>query len=184
MLYEREVREAKAACATLLQKAGVALSGEELSTMEVADFGLGDYRAEGAQIASFVSTDRVALKVICLLPGQTLPEHWHTAMEGYEGKEETLRVLFGSLRVYLPGESGGPVKGFIPKGKERCYTCRKEVCLAPVEQITLPPGVKHWFQGGEGGAVLFSISSMATCTMDPFTDPDIVRVPVIIKEEE
>lgn len=182
MLYEREVREARAACIPLLKKAGVVLSDSEMEAMEVADFGLGDYRAEGSQIATFVSTSRIGMKVICLLPGQTLPEHWHTAMEGYEGKEETLRVLYGTLRLYLPG-GDGPKEGFIPKGKQSCYTSRKEVCLQPVQQVTMSPGVKHWFQAGEDGAVLFSISSMATCTMDPFTDPNIVRMPVIVKEE-
>jgi D-lyxose ketol-isomerase len=182
MLLEREVQEARAACVPLMKKAGVVLSDSELALMEVADFGLGDYRAEGSQIATLVSTSRVGMKVICLQPGQTLPEHWHSAMEGYEGKEETLRVLYGTLRLYLPG-GDGPVEGFIPKGKQSCYTCRKEVCLTPVQQITLKPGVKHWLQAGEEGTVLFSISSMATCTMDPFTDPDITRMPVIIKEE-
>jgi D-lyxose ketol-isomerase len=150
--------------------------------MEVADFGLDDYRAEGSQIATFVSTNRVGMKVICLLPNQTLPEHWHTAMEGYEGKEEALRVLYGVLRLYLPG-GNGPIEGFIPKDKQCFYTCRNEICMKPVQQVTLAPGVKHWFQAGDEGAVLFSISSMATCTMDPFTDPNIVRMPVIIKEE-
>jgi hypothetical protein len=73
MLYEREVREARAECMPLLKKAGVVLSDSEMDAMEVADFGLGDYRSEGSQIATFVSTSRVGMKVICLLPGQTLP---------------------------------------------------------------------------------------------------------------
>ena len=151
--------------------------------MEVADFGLGDYPRQGAQIATYVNTDRVGAKVICLLPGQTLPEHWHTAVGDDPGKEETLRVLYGALRLYLPGPDTLR-EGRMPRGKEDCYTCRQEVLLRATEQITLKPGVKHWLQGGEAGCVVWSISSAARCALDPFTDPHIRRVPEIIEDEQ
>lgn len=182
MIKRNEARNAATLCADMIKKAGFSLSRFEIDTIEVTDFGLNDFRSEGAQIATLVSSARVGLKVICLMSGQTLPEHWHTASEGYEGKEETLRVLCGTLRLYLPGENT-IVEGFIPKGKVSSYTSRNERIMRRNDQITLFPGTKHWLQGGLDGTVVLSISSMATCSSDPFTDSDIVRMPTIYDEE-
>lgn len=182
MLHKTEVAEAKRLSQALFQKAGFAISQLEMDNLEVADFGLGEYRCEGSQIITIVSTNRVGFKVICLLPNQTLPEHWHTDYNGVEGKEETLRVIYGSLFLYLPGVSS--IKsGFIPRNKEECYTSRKEILMNVTDQITLEPGIKHWLQGGKEGAVVLSISSMATCAMDPFSDPNIIRKPIVEGEE-
>ncbi len=65
--------------------------------------------------------------------------------------------------------------GFIPEGKEACYTMRNEVIINPGEQLVLPPGTKHWFQAGARGAVMYSFSTKVTDLMDEFTDPNIVR---------
>lgn len=183
MIKRSDANRAAAISLEMIAQAGIGLTDHEAYTLEVADFGLNDFLVEGSQIATLVSTERVGLKVICLLPGQTLPEHWHTALEGYEGKEETLRVLSGVLRLYLPGDNTLK-EGFVPKGKETAYTSRNETIMRRYNQVTLRPGTKHWLQGGEEGCVVLSISSMATCTSDPFTDPGIVRVPVIQEEEE
>ena len=116
------------------------------------------------------------------MPDETLPEHWHTAVEGDAlGKQEILRVLYGTLRLGLPGE-GKLTESVIPAGKDAFYTCRTEKLMHAGEQILLEPGVKHWLQGGKDGVVLYSISSAAHCQLDPFTDPNIVRVAKIIED--
>ena len=146
--------------------------------MDVADFGLSHLKEEGAQILSLAATDKIAARVIAQFPGQTEPEHWHIGFHGYEGKQETLRVVWGSLYLYLPGEDTLQ-KGRIPEGKERYYTVRHEIEMGPTDTITIPVGQRHWFQAGEEGAVFYTISTLAVDAMDPFTDPAVVRKSVV-----
>ncbi len=181
MITRKQVEEGRAYAREMLEKAHVLVNDEEIFSMEVGDFGLSNWPREGAQIVTFVNTNRVGFKVICLKPDQSLPEHWHTAVEGDElGKEEILRVLYGTMRLYLPGDSG--VKEGILHSNY--YSCRSERIMKPGEQILLTPGVKHWMQGGAEGCVVYSISSAAHCQLDPFTDPHIVRVAKIVEDGE
>lgn len=160
----------------MIQQAQVNVSAQELDGMEITDFGLDYWPVEGAQIVTLLNTQNVGMKIICLFKGQSLPEHWHTGEGTYPGKEETLRVISGSLRLGLEG-SPTLAESELPAGKPHCYTCRHVVLLAQTQQITLLPGSKHWMQGGEEGAVVYSISTMATCARDPFTDPNVRRFP-------
>lgn len=183
MIYRSQVEQGKAYTRMMLRKADVLASEKEIDSMEVGDFGLSNWPTEGAQIVTFVNTDRVGFKLICLMPDQTLPEHWHTAVEGDElGKQEILRVLYGTLRLGLPGE-GDLTESVIPAGKDAFYHCRTEKIMHAGEQILLEPGIKHWLQGGQEGVVLYSISSAAHCQLDPFSDPNIVRVAVISEDK-
>ncbi|MFW5787629.1 MAG: D-lyxose/D-mannose family sugar isomerase, partial [Halanaerobiales bacterium] len=68
------------------------------------------------------------------------------------------------------------IKGEIPEGDEEYYTVFKEIVLTPGEQYTLPPNTKHWFQGGEKGAVVSEFSSSSDDASDIFTDPRINRL--------
>lgn len=181
MITRKEFEEARRRAAGMMRDAGIVVTDRELAGMDVADFGLGDLACEGGQMTTFIDTRRVAFKIIVLFPGQTLPEHWHSSNAmGDPGKEETIRTLWGRLRLYLPGESSG-MEGVVPKNKQSCYTSRREVILTPGGQATIEPGVRHWFQAGADGAVVFSCSSFARDALDPFTDPDIVRVARIVE---
>jgi D-lyxose ketol-isomerase len=73
-------------------------------------------------------------------------------------------------------------EGFVPKGRESVYTLRHEVKLAPGGMLTFAPGVKHWFQAGAEGGILYSFSSTARDVLDGFTDPAIVRVTKIVED--
>ena len=169
----------------LFEQCGLRISAEEYTNIEIADFGLSDLFRQGAQIITLINTDRIGLKLICLLPGQTLPEHWHTSVlqdPVWDAKEETLRVLYGTLRLYLPGEDTLS-NGFVPSGRECYYTCRNENILKSPDQVTMPPETKHWMQGGEDGTVFASVSTAATCVFDPFSDPEVVRITVMENEK-
>jgi D-lyxose ketol-isomerase len=175
MITKQEFVKAQQEAGDMMRKAGLVITQKEIEKMDVADFGLSDLRNEGAQILTFFCTERVAAKVIALFPNQTEPEHWHTSVGEDPGKEETLRIISGTVRIYVPGETDMK-EGFIPKGKELCYTVRHEIVMKPGDQLTLQPGTKHWFQAGCEGAVMNTFSSCARDTLDPFTDPEIVRV--------
>lgn len=178
MITKQEQLRARNEAARMMCDAGVVISAQEIENMDVADFGLSNLRTEGAQILSLFDTDKVAARIIALFPGQTEPEHWHTGFDGYEGKQETLRMIKGTLYLYLPGENTLSL-GSVPGEKEDVYTVRHEIVMKPTDVVTIPVGQKHWFQAGPDGAVFYTMSTLAVDAMDPFTDPNIVRKTVI-----
>jgi D-lyxose ketol-isomerase len=160
--------------AEIIRQAGIRLSHEESARIEVVDFGLGDLEKEGAQILTLVQTSRLSVKILVLFPGQTEPEHWHPPVGDDPGKEETIRVVDGTFHLYLPGPDT-LTKGRIPDGKTAYYTCRQETIMRRDEQLTLPPGTKHWFQAGRESVVIYSFSTIARDALDCFSDPSVVR---------
>jgi len=174
MLTRAEYCEAKNRAAAMIRASGVHITRDEAEKVEVADFGLSQLEVEGAQMLTLVASARIGVKVVALFGGQTLPEHWHPPVDDDPGKEETIRVISGTLRFYIPGDDNMR-EGSIPADKENVYTARHELVLKPGDQITLEPGTKHWFQAGEGGVVMYSFSSVARDVLDRFTDPEIKR---------
>ena len=175
MLTKAECAAAQSRAASLIRKSGIYITDKEAEMVEVADFGLSRLDMEGAQILTLVATDRIAVKIIVLFPSQRIPEHWHPRVGEDPGKEETVRVVSGTVRFYIPGDKSMR-EGFVPAGQEDAYTVRHELILKPGDQITLQPGTKHWFEGGEEGAVMYSFSTVARDVLDGFTDPHIERV--------
>lgn len=162
----------------MITAAGIHLTEEDKRNITAADFGLNRIKEEGVQILTLFDTDRMAAKILILLPHQTEPEHWHPPVADDPGKEEVIRGIWGDLVFYIPG-ADTLKEGFVIHGKEDCYTMRNEVVIAPGDQLILPPGTKHWFQAGERGAVMYSFSTKVTDLMDQFTDPNIVRDTII-----
>jgi D-lyxose ketol-isomerase len=175
MLLKSEYVAAQSRAAAMIRESGICITNEELQKIEVADFGLSRLDVEGAQILTLVATDRIAVKIVVLFANQTLPEHWHPPVGDDPGKEEIIRVISGIVRAYIPGE-GNISDGFVPTGQQDNYTMRHELILKPGEQITLEPGMKHWFQAADEGGVMYSFSSVARDVLDGFTNPDIKRV--------
>jgi len=167
--------------AELIRQAGITISAAEADGIEVADFGLSDLDREGVQVLTLVQTERISVKVLVLFSNQTEPEHWHPPVGEDPGKEETIRVLAGTVYFYVPGEDTFK-EGFIVEGKADCYTMRNEIVMKPCDQLTLAPGQKHWFQARGGGAVMYSFSTIARDALDQFTDPRIERITKIVDE--
>lgn len=156
------------------------ISDKEERSIEVVDFGLSRLREEGVQVLTLIQTERISVKVLALFPYQTEPEHWHPPVGNDPGKEETIRVIDGTVLFFVPGPDTLS-RGLIPKGKESSYTVKHEIIMEPSDQITLEPGKKHWFQALDGGAVMFSFSTIARDALDKFTDPSIVRITRIVE---
>lgn len=178
MISPQQLSEARLAAAALLRHANLGVTDAEMERIEVADFGLSDLRREGAQILTWVGTDRIGVKLIALQAWQALPEHWHPPVGGDPGKEETIRVVWGRLLVGTDGPDTMK-EARLPEGKAECYTRRNEHALGPGDQMMFTPGAPHWFQGGPEGTVLFSFSTVARDVLDQFTDPDVERVTVV-----
>ena len=180
MITRMEQQNARKRAADMIRTAGIHVTGQEAAGIEVVDFGLSRLQKEGVQVLTLVQTERISVKVLALFPNQTEPEHWHPPVAGDPGKEETVRVISGTLYFYIPGENTFK-EGFLVKGKEHCYTMRHEIVMRPGDQITLAPGVKHWFQARDEGVVMYSFSTIARDALDQFTDKEIVRITKIIE---
>ena len=176
-----EYEKARQEVLCLYDRAGIVLREDEKEELEVADFGLGDYEHIGLACVIYVNTQRCCGKEMALLPGQTCPEHHHAPIPdiSYEGKEETFRCRYGTCYVYISGEETLNPACSRPKGREKYYTAGHEVILKPGMQLTLKPNTLHWFQAGEEGAVVSEFSTRSIDECDIFTDPEIVRIPVI-----
>lgn len=173
MVNRKQAEELREIARKKLEETGIFITQKEYDEMDVADFGHNNCLVEGGQMVTFFCTSRVSAKMLVMLPGQTLPQHWHLS-ENY-GKEETLRVASGTLYMYREGEDNMRF-GVIPEGHEQYYTCRNELVMKATDQITFMPGEKHWFQGGPEGAVVYSFANCAIDGLDPFEDPTIVRL--------
>jgi len=175
MLTKKQYREAQRRALKYMLKAGVVLSEEEKQNIGVADFGLSDLEHQGGQILTFFNTDRISAKVIVLFPWQILPEHWHSAINNDIGKEEVMRVRWGEICLYVPGEPTPNPKAKISSEERGNFTVWHEIILKPGEQYIIPPQTVHWFQAGEDGAVIDDYSSTARDLQDGFTNPRVVR---------
>ena len=163
----------------IFEKNKIALTDSEKENIEVADFGLGDVENIGLQIVTYINTDRVCAKELIMFPGQTCPEHRHPEVDGKLGKEETFRCRAGVVYLYVPGEPAAKPSCKAPAGMEKYCTVWHEIELKPGDQYTLMPDTLHWFQAGKDGAIVSEFSTKSTDESDIFTDPNIVREPVV-----
>lgn len=182
MITNSEKKEAQKRAAQMMRNAGIQINDDEIDSIEVADFGLSNLSAEGVQVFTMVNTDRLAAKVLVLVPHQTEPEHWHPKVGSDPGKQETIRHIWGDLRFYVEG-ADTLKEGFIVPGKEDAYTLRHEIILEPGDQLSFEPYEKHWFQAGTRGAVLYSFSTTVRDGLDGFTDPEIQRNTIVTDDE-
>lgn len=179
MLSRIEADRARRRAAVALQSAGIVLAPDEIARIEVADFGLADLEHTGLQLITYVNADRYCAKELVLFPRQTCPEHRHPPVGGEPGKMETFRCRRGTVHLFVDGPPTVASRTRPPEGSEAYYTVFHELVLGPGEQFTIPPDTLHWFQAGDDGAVVSEFSSTSRDELDVFTDPRIVRIPII-----
>ena len=155
-------------------KAGFALTEDERQRVIVVSFG--DFYTSGAVAVDTVMHPRYGGRLIVFFPNQLFPEHWHPSVEEGEGKEETFRVLWGSVHAYGEGEPSDGVTEHIPAGKEAVFTAHNEVLLHAGDQRTIGLNERHWYVAGPEGAVAIEISSTVRDEYDCFTDDTLKAV--------
>jgi len=179
VITEDEWEEANQRALDLLDKAGIVLTDDEKENMEIVDYGLDNLEEIGTEIIVYVNNDKYCAKELVLFPGQICPEHRHPPLDDYEGKQETFRVRWGKVYLYVPGEETEDPGTRPPEDRAEHFTVRNELVLEPGDQYTLPPNTKHWFKAGENGAVISEFSSSSLDEEDIFTDPEINRIPEV-----
>ena len=179
MITLKKYDEIKSKVNEMLIKNNIVLTDNEKENIEIADFGLGDVENTGLQIITYVNTDRVCAKELIMLPGQTCPEHLHPEVDGKPGKEETFRCRVGKVYLYVDKEPSAKPVCKPPASSEGYYTVWHEIELEPGNQYTLMPDTLHWFQAGKKGAIVSEFSTKSIDEADVFTDPRIIRTPVV-----
>lgn len=178
-MNKKTYENARARFLSMMEQAHIALTDEEKSSVEVADFGLDDLDRPGLELITYINTPRCCAKEMTLFPGQTCPEHRHPTIDGVPGKQETFRCRAGKVYLYVDGDPTPNPKARPPKGDEAWYTVWHEIVLEPGQQYTMMPDTRHWFQGGEEGAIVSEFSTASHDETDIFTDPRIVRAPQV-----
>lgn len=178
-MKKEEVIKAQKRAIEYLDRAGIVIRPDEAENLEIADFGLGKLDSLGLEIVVYVNTEKVCGKELVMFPHQTCPEHIHPPVEGESGKEETFRCRWGKVYLYVPGPKVANPKATAPAGHEDYFTVWNEIILNPGEQYTLYPNTLHWFQAGDEGAVVSEFSTRSRDDVDIFTDPGIIRIPVV-----
>mgnify|MGYP000878486072 CR=1 FL=1 len=163
----------------MYERAHIVLTEEEKNRIETADFGLDDLENTGLEILTYINTDYYCAKEMVLFPYQTCPEHKHTNVGDRMGKQETFRCRYGTVYLYVEGESAEQPHSKPPSGSEKYYTVWHEIVLNAGEQYTIAPNTKHWFQADREGAVISEFSTTSFDEYDVFTDPRIKRIPEI-----
>lgn len=179
MLTRQQLLHAQARARDFLNRAGIVLTAQEADAIEVADFGLGEIETTGLELVVYINTRRVCAKELVLFPHQTCPEHRHPPIGDEPGKEETFRCRWGSVYLYIEGETTSNSAARLPVGRESAYTVHHEIVLQPGQQYTIAPDTLHWFQAGDEGAVVSEFSTRSRDEFDIFTDPQIRRATVI-----
>jgi D-lyxose ketol-isomerase len=183
MLTTSQVQAARVRANTMFSRAGIVLTPDEAANMEVADFGLDDLTRTGLELVVYTNNERYCAKELVLFPRQTCPEHRHPPIGADPGKQETFRVRWGEVWLYVEGEPTRQPHARVPAGSEPYYTARHEIELRPGEQYTILPNTLHWFQAGDEGAIVSEFSSTSSDELDVFTDPRIVRLPRVAEDE-
>jgi D-lyxose ketol-isomerase len=176
MISREQEEKARERTAAMLAAAGIVITPAERAAIEIADLGLGELETTGIQVVVYENNDCYCAKELVLFPRQTCPEHRHPPAGGGPGKQETFRVRWGRMWLYVPGEPAAEPKARPPAGSEAHYTVFHEIELEPGGQCTLPPDTLHWFQAGDEGVVVSEFSSTSRDEADIFTDPRIRRV--------
>ena len=82
MLEKKVIQEKQEWAFNEFKNAGIILTTEEKSKIEVSDFGLSNLEKIGIQLLVYVNTERVCAKEIVMTPFQVCPEHRHVSVSG------------------------------------------------------------------------------------------------------
>ncbi|MBN1445188.1 MAG: D-lyxose/D-mannose family sugar isomerase [Candidatus Omnitrophica bacterium] len=175
MITKEKCEELKKKSLEILKKAGIVITDKEYKEMEIADFGLGMPEIIGLEIVVYENNDRYCAKELIMFPRQVCPEHRHPPVSSKPGKQETFRCRYGEVYLYVSGGKTKNPKAVLKERKEY-FTVWNEIILKPGQQYTLPHNTLHWFQAGDGGAIVSEFSSSSSDETDIFTDPGIKRV--------
>jgi len=185
MLTQSQIRQVQERVTQTLAQAGIVLTPQEQTQIEVVDFGLSELERTGLQLVIYINNDRYCAKELVMTPRQTCAQHRHPPLSKTNpGKQETFRCRWGKVWLYVEGEPSQAIQAHVPQGSEPYYTVFHEIELHPGDQYTIPPNTWHWFQSSDEGAIVSEFSSPSYDEFDQFLDPRIYRFTKVADEKK
>lgn len=163
----------------LIDRAGFAVTRQEMSALRLVDTSYDDFRAIGLSLVDLCMHERYGSRLVIVLPNQIIPEHWHPSADGYIGKQETFRLLSGEVEAYLEGDEPADTRDLFPDAADRVDTWRagfsagRRLLLRPGDQCTTRLHEKHWFRAGPSGGLALETSSTVRDILDRASDPNL-----------
>ncbi len=77
MLTQSQVRQMQERVTQALAQAGIVLTPQEQTQIEVVDFGLSELERTGLQLVMYINNDRYCAKELVMIPHQTCAQHRH-----------------------------------------------------------------------------------------------------------
>lgn len=167
---------AKGAYLDLLRQAGYPVNDAIAGKLWISDLGLGNFAETGFgaivwwgdEAHNFSGLDAF------LLPGQTIPEHWHVAIRDLPAKMEAWLVRYGEVYAYGEGEPTPAMKASLSPAAAAQVTARRERILAVGDIAGLSrPLERHWMQAGPQGAIITEFCTFHAGEAVRFTDAKI-----------
>src|SRR5260370_16160463 len=102
MLTQSQVRQMQERVTQTLAQAGIVLTPQEQTQIEVVDFGLSELERTGLQLVVYINNDRYCAKELVMIPHQTCAQHRHPPLsETDPGKQEGwMAMLCAGLMRY------------------------------------------------------------------------------------
>src|SRR5258706_344248 len=140
MLTPSQVRQMQERVTQTLAQAGIVLTSQEQTQIEVVDFGLSELERTGLQLVIYINNDRYCAKELVMIPRQTCAQHRHPPLsETNPGKQETFRCRWGKVWLYVEGEAGHDIHAPVPDGSGTYYTDFHQIEMHLFDQDTIPP---------------------------------------------
>ena len=167
---------AKSAYLDLLRQAGYPATNAIAGKLWVSDLGLGRFAETGFGAIVWWGDDEHNFSGLdaFLLPGQTIPEHWHVAIRNIPAKMEAWLVRYGEVYAHGEGEPTSAIKAKLSPAAAAQVTAKRERVLGVGDIAGLSrPLEKHWMQAGPQGAIFTEFCTFHAGEAVRFTNAQI-----------
>jgi D-lyxose ketol-isomerase len=167
---------AKQAYIAFLQDKGYPVSDALRKNLFVSDFGLGRFTEAGLGCVLWHNDgqSRYGALDAFLLPGQTIPEHWHVQTPSGAPKMESWHVRWGCTYAYGEGAPTPNPKAALYAREAPFLTVRRETILRVGDVAGIgKPLEKHWMQAGPEGVIFTEYYTYHDGAGVKFTNPGV-----------
>src|SRR6266700_3737268 len=131
MLTQSQIRQMQEQVTQTLAQAGIVLTPQEQTQIEVVDFGLSELERTGLQLVIYINNDRYCAKELVMIPGQTCAQHRHPPLSETNsgtcaGRQRSILHDLSRDRTasWRPVHDSAEHLALVPSGRRRSYRFR------------------------------------------------------------
>jgi D-lyxose ketol-isomerase len=167
---------AKDAYFAFLAEKGYPVSENLRKNLFVSDFGLGRFTEAGLAAILWHNDPKNLYGALdaFLLPGQTIPEHWHEKTKDAPCKMESWHVRWGSAYAYGEGAPTAKIQAKLYPQEAPYLNVKRETVLRVGDVAGIgKPLEKHWMQAGPDGVIFTEYYTYHAGDGVKFTNPKV-----------